>query len=496
MGANLGLFTGANLSQQLNLAPQLLNWLNLLQVSTLDLNTLVRHELESNPALEEELPAGDETGDEIPDEVSAEDLQADPQEIRLDDGTMNDRFSMLADMDDEWRTADAPRLANTDQLQEKHDFMMDHLVKGVSLQDELDQAITYSDLSGEDANLAREMAGYIDERGYFSASLDDFAEHCSISRDRAWSVLLKFQNAVPPGIGARDLRECLILQLAALRCDTRLAERLVNEFLDMLAQTPAKVAEQLGVSAEELDAALNMIRLLDPEPGRLYQQVPVEYVAADLEITVEEGMLQVELCSPHMPTLQLSQYCKRLLESKQGSKTDLDYIRQKLRDAEFLIQGISQRQETMLKVARQIMRVQKEFLSTPEGQLEPLTMNKVAAIIGVHETTVSRAVANKFVRIPRGLIEMRAFFKTGYRCADGSSVTPERVKERLAGLIDAELSRTPLTDAQLAEQFKAQGIRLARRTIAKYREEMGILSSKERGKCVGISLTKTDFFPA
>lgn len=482
MSANLGLFTGANLSQQLNLAPQLLNWLNLLQVSTLDLNALVRQELDSNPALEEDAPADDEVEAAVEEELPAEEFADELQEIRLDDGSLNERFSMLAEMDDEWRTADAASPAHADLLQEKHDFMMDHLVKGISLQDELEQAIAYSDLSGEEAALARLMAGYVDERGYFAVSLDEFAAQHAVDRELAWSVLLKFQAIVPPGIGARDLRECLILQLAALRCDTRLAERLVTDCLDQLAESPQAVMAALGVSAAELEEALNMIRLLDPEPGLIYRQAPVEYVEADLEITLQADELQVELCAQRLPSLQLSQYCKRLLEAKQGSKADLDYIRQKLRDAEFLIQGISQRQETMLKVARQIMRVQKEFFVEPDGQLQPLTMNKVAAIIGVHETTVSRAVANKYVRTPRGLVEMRAFFKTGYRCADGSSVTPERVKERLSALIDAEPVAAPLTDAQLAERFKGQGIRLARRTIAKYREEMGILSSKERGK--------------
>ncbi len=313
------------------------------------------------------------------------------------------------------------------------------------------------------------------------ACLEEVAQEARTDLAEVEAALEKFQALVPPGIGARDFRECLMLQLKALGGDTELARQLVGHWLDHLAlHRHAAVAEQLGVEVAEVEAAFELIRTLDPEPGRSYQTVPVEYVEADLEISYKHGELHVELLDQRLPKLRLSSYCKRLLDARTGGKKDLEYIRNKVREANFLIQGISQRQDTMLKVARQIMRVQHEVLSSHEGALQPLTMNKVAAMIGVHETTVSRAIANKYVRSDRGLIEMRSFFKVGYRCADGSSVTPERVKSQLGVFIGVEEAAAPLTDAQLSGQFKKIGLKVARRTIAKYREEIGIPSSKER----------------
>lgn len=475
MGAHLGLVTEANLSQQLNLAPQLLNWLKLLQVPSVELNQMIQNELLSNPALELDEP----------DWTDAPEARCDESpELGLGEECYDERLAVLADIDEEWRTADqAPKLASADHLQEQNNYMMDSLVRAANLQEEIDQAIHFSELSEQEVSWMRVLAGSLNARGYLDISLDEFATECGIDADRAWVTLLHFQAIVPPGIGARDLEECLTLQLAAMRVDTCLAERIVRDHLARFAEAePDQMCELLGVDEHELQLASDQIRMLDPDPGLIYQDVPVEYVQPDLEIFAEEGAVKVELCEESAPPLRISSYCQRLLKAGQAGRADLNFVRKKLREASFIIQGIAQRQETMLKVALQIARVQQEFFLKPNGQLRPLTMNKVAAIIGVHETTVSRAVANKFVRTERGLMEMRAFFKVGYRCADGSSVTPEKIKEQLAALIEAEEPSAPLTDAGLSAIFKKQGVKVARRTVAKYREELGISSSKVRAQ--------------
>lgn len=477
MGTHVKMYASSTLSQQLNLAPQLLNWLKILQVSSVDLSELVDRELAANPALEVAPP--DESG--LNDDVVLEPLPVVSGEICFDDAGVGERLGVLADIDEEWRYADEPPLSCGGELQEKHDYVMDHIAMDSGLQDELEQAIVFSELSDEHAVLARIIAGSIDGRGYLDAALEDIAQRGGMDLSEVRIVLEKFQALAPAGIGARDLRECLVLQLMAMDSDTELAQALVMNWLDHLAAgRSALLAEHLGVALEEVEAAYRLIRTLDPEPGRRYASLPVEFVDADLEMYCKNGDLYVELVDEHLPKLQLSSYCKRLLDARQGSKEDLNYIREKVREASFLIQGISQRQDTMLKVAHQIMRVQHEFLCSATGALEPLTMNKVAAMIGLHETTVSRAIANKYVRTPRGLFEMRTFFKVGYHCADGSSVTPERVKKQLSALILAEEALSPLTDAQISEWFKKQGLNVARRTVAKYREELGIPSSKKR----------------
>lgn len=476
MSNKINMRQSSNLSQQLNLAPQLLNWLKILQVSAVDLSELVDRELASNPALEMEVPEESVVADDFAS------LSTDSDEIDLDQSEVGERLGVLADIDEEWRQADEPQVLSSHALQEKHDFMMDHLTLASSLREELEQAISFSDLSEVHARAAQIMAGSIDDRGYLDARIEDIAFEVGLSLIDTQVVLGKFQTLGPAGIGARDLRECLVLQLQALDEETELAEELVNHWLDHLVTNGRMplVAEHLGIELEMVEIAFKLIRTLDPEPGRSYRSAPVEYVEADLEILCKDGELQVELLDERIPKLQLSSYCKRLLDARKGSPTDLDYIRAKVREASFLIQGISQRQDTMLKVARQIMRVQHEYLSTENGAIQPLTMNKVAAMIGVHETTVSRAIANKFIRTERGLIEMRSFFKVGYRCADGSSITPERVKTQLAAFITTEEVLKPLTDAHLSDCFKKQGLTVARRTVAKYREELGIPSSKVR----------------
>lgn len=476
MNTNVKIHNTSNLSQQLNLAPQLLNWLKILQVSSLDLTDLVNKELSTNPALETASP--DDSG--ISDDPSSEDFSS-KTELSLEGSETGERLGVLADIDEEWRTADTQPLSTNQSLREKHDFMMDQLVKAPALQNEIEEAIICSNLKGKEIVLARIIAGSIDVRGYLDASLEEIALLAGTNLSIAETVLEKFHILAPAGIGARDFRECLSLQLRAMDSDTELAQVLVNDWLDTLAQQRyAELGEYLGVDPGDIQVAFELIRTLDPEPGKIYNSVPVEYVDADIDIYLKEGVLEVELLDNRLPRLQLSGYCKRLLEAKNGTKKDLDYIRNKVREATFLIQGISQRQDTMLKVTRQIMRVQREFLSSEDGQLQPLTMNKVAAMIGVHETTVSRAIANKYIRTERGLLDMRSFFKVGYRCADGSSITPERVKKQLSVFVGAEEEMKPRTDAQLSELFKKQGLKVARRTIAKYREEMGVPSSKER----------------
>ncbi len=477
MSTNIKMYNESNLSQQLNLAPQLLNWLKILQASSLELTQMVQNELSSNPALEVSEPEDGAPNDDY----TSEDLSLASEEAHFDESDFGERLSVLADIDEEWRAADAPSLATNDVLQEKHDYMIDHLASSSGLQGAIDESIQLADFKDVENCLIKVISGSIDERGYLDSNIEDIALQTGEDHEVIESTLKKFQQLVPAGIGARDMRECLLLQLQAMDADTDLAELLVRDWLENLAMKQDKaLADHLGIEYEDLLEALEMIRTLDPEPGRNYENSTVEYVDADLEIYMQNGELKVELLDQKLPRLQLSSYCKRLLDARNGSKEDLEFIRKKVREASFLIQGITQRQETMLKVAREIMRVQRDFLSSNEGQLQPLTMNKVASIIGVHETTVSRAIANKYIRTERGLIDMRKFFKAGYRCADGSAVTPEKVKKQISVFISMEEALKPLTDAHISDLLKKQGLKVARRTIAKYREELGIPSSKAR----------------
>jgi RNA polymerase sigma-54 factor len=282
-------------------------------------------------------------------------------------------------------------------------------------------------------------------------------------------------------VAARDLRECLLLQLNEDRPGQALAIRLLRDHADVLTSSnPEAMARAAGCTEAEVREALNTLRGLQPEPGHTFSTTPTPYISPDVIVRRVNGQYVVELVDEQLPRLRLSNSCRRLLEDRKLGTEDLTYLRRKMRSATFLIQGIGQRQETLRKVAREIVRVQERFFDDPRNELLPLTMASIAARLGVHETTVSRALANKHIETPRGIFEMRHFFRAGYACDDGSAVTPERVKEFLAGMMDRENPVVPLTDLQMARLLRNKGLKVARRTIAKYREEIEYPSSKER----------------
>jgi RNA polymerase sigma-54 factor len=482
----LGMYQGPRISQQLNLAPQLLQWLRLLQVPSTELSTLVQAELEANPALEIDEGFDVEPDFAMPDEAPGED----PCDAcdGLEDGQLDARFEALAEIDDEWRedfvqTQKAQKASNDDD-QQRHQYIMDSITASDSLQEHLLKQLTITDLQGRDIELAEVFIGSLDARGYLTVSLDEVSEMMACTKDEAIMVLGVVQQLDPPGVAARDLRECLLLQLSEEKKDHRLAIRIVAEYLDWVGRNELDaLADALHVTREEIDTALKLVRTLNPEPGLRFQAQPVEYITPDVFITREEdGSYRVELNEDNLPRLRISPLCRQLMNRKNKiNARDLTYLRRKFRRATFLIQGITQRQDTLRKVTLEMMRVQRDFFDSDEGVMKPLTMGKVAGIIGVHETTVSRALANKYVMTPRGLFELKHFFRSGYRCSDGSALTPESVKEVIERMIADENEKKPLTDLQIAQLLREEkGLKLARRTVAKYRDELGIPASKVR----------------
>ncbi|NCC50955.1 MAG: RNA polymerase sigma-54 factor [Spartobacteria bacterium] len=483
----LGIYQGPQVNQQLNLAPQLLQWLRLLQAPTVELNSLVQTELESNPVLELD-------GD-LPDhEVEAPEVAAPESDFSVDmdaaenisDTNVDARLEALTEIDNEWRedyehVARTQRQSNPED-QKRHQFIIDSLTTEDSLQEHLLKQLAAYELSEREEAAAEWLIGSLDHRGYLATPVGEIAEVLCETVAFIERVLQRVQLLDPAGIGARTLAECLLLQLDGQSGRHDVARAIVSNYMEWIARGEFDaLAEQLGVSREDIDDALDLLRTLNPEPGRTFTQQPVEYVTPDVFISREEDGFRVDLNDENIPHLSINQHCKSLLEKSELSSGDQTYIRRKLRRASFLIQGISQRQDTLRKVSDEILRVQYDFFDKDEGELKPLTMGKVANIIGVHETTVSRALANKYIETPRGLFEMKFFFRAGYRCSDGSAMTPDSVKEMIAGLVDEENETEPLTDLQIADLLKeSKGLKLARRTVAKYRDELGIPASKVR----------------
>ena len=478
MNIDIRMHQGQGLSQQLNLAPQLLNWLKLLQCPTTELGNMVARELDSNPALEHDTPEPVDTSemvqrDEAPDLSADDDFRA--------------KVDFLSEVENEWRydsrQAQSLNGPSREDALLKHQYLMDSLVGGQSLQEHLLQQAAALDMDGTDLELANLLIGSIDERGYLETSVEELAECAGVKANQLERVLAEVQTLDPAGVGARDLPECLLLQVDPGTETGALARRLIAEHIEALAgQDFDAMAEACGVDVSLIFDAAALIAGLDPTPGSSFNTPPVEYVTPDITIRHGNEGWAIELNDEHIPHLRLSPACADFLKQKSLSAGDRSYIREKLRAASFLIQGIGQRQDTLRKVTQEILRVQHAYFEEANGQLKPLTMAKVASVIGVHETTVSRALANKYIQTPRGIFEMKYFFKSGYLCNDGTALTPEAVKERIRTMIAREQVTAPLTDLDIVEQFERDGLHLARRTVAKYRDELNIPASKTRKK--------------
>jgi RNA polymerase sigma-54 factor len=482
MNLYIGLQQGLHVSQQLNLAPQLLSWLKLLQCPAMHLEQMVRQELETNPALEPDMASpGDEPGTGDPETAD------EPSPAGADDDAepLPDPLAYLMELNDEWQGdyqhSQAQHNATRQDDEDRQQFIMECISSSSGLQEHLLRQVPGLNLSPPDQRVAEYIIGSLDERGYLNATVEELADMTRFTAARVRRVLEIVQRMEPAGVAARTLGECLRLQMDDPDPATSLAARLADEFLpDLADRNYPRIAEATGRTETEIREAAGYLASLDPQPGARYGQEPIDYITPDIVIRKVGAEYQVELRDEQLPRLRISASCRRLLSESALVPDDAAYVRQKIRAATFLIQGIHQRQETLKKVAREIIRFQRDFLDRPDGQLRPLTMAKVAAVIGVHETTISRALANKYVETPRGLFELKHFFRSGYRCSDGSALTPEAVKDRIVRLVRTESLRQPLTDLDIARSLRQQGLELARRTVAKYREELQIPPSKDR----------------
>jgi RNA polymerase sigma-54 factor len=367
---------------------------------------------------------------------------------------------------------------------EAREHFYNSIVSPLTLQEHLTEQIRESGLSEERQGDAKTIVGNLTDHGYLDASLQDLAIKLQIPLERLEDALATIQNFDPPGVGAADLRECLLLQLDHLGLGSGLEAEIVDEHLDEVARNHfPQLAKKLHLSLETVIAAINHIRTLDPSPGSRFQNNGNPYVQPDVEIKPGEfGNWTPSLTGSYLPRLRINDEYKDLLSGSGDDRKTRNYLRNQIRDGRAVIRAIDQRQETILAIAREIVDRQKPFLEKGTRHLKPMTMNEIAEVIGVHPTTVSRAVAGKYIDTPHGLMEMRKFFATGYQTSDGKDVSNEGVREALQALITREDSRKPLSDSKLEKLLNEQGIKVARRTVAKYREQLSILPSHLRKK--------------
>ncbi len=459
-----------SLSQQQTLAPQMRQSLEILQANTLELGQLLNQAMEINPVLE------DITEHESLDEITDSELE---DSENYDD--WQDSY------DDDMRDLAIMERRNQGMGQdaiEAREHFYNSIVAPLTLQEHLIEQIRESGLDEQRQEDAKIIVGNLTDHGYLDAPLEELAIQLQIPLERLEDALATIQNFDPPGVGAADLRECLLLQLDFLGLGAGLEAEIVDEHLDEVARNHfPQLAKKLHLPIETIIEAIDHIRTLDPSPGSRFQNNGNPYVQPDVEIkSGDHGEWVASLTGSYLPRLRINDEYKDLLSSSTDDRKTRNYLRNQIRDGRAVIRAIDQRQETILAIAREIVDRQQPFLEKGSRHLKPMTMNDIAEVIGVHPTTVSRAVAGKYVDTPHGLMEMRKFFATGYQTSDGKDVSNEGVREALQALINSENSAKPLSDSKLEKLLNEQGIKVARRTVAKYREQLGILPSHLRKK--------------
>jgi RNA polymerase sigma-54 factor len=478
--AGPGLHQVQRLSLQQILAPQLQQSLHLLQVPTLELRTLVQEELQQNPLLEE-IPK-----DEPPVEAEAAERELDKEKPTSDEerAEFKEEFEVLSKLDDEWReyfSQTSSFRSRSPEQEEQRQHFFDSIVQQESLQQHLLQQLGFINVPDDRRKVAELIIGSINDDGYLLTPIEELAVSSGIPLEQLAEALELVQTFHPVGVGARNLKECLLIQLDRLGKSESIEAVLVNQHLDDLGRKRfPEIARAMNLSVEQVQKLANFVSTLEPKPGRMFNTEQQQYVAADVVVQKVGDDYVVMLNDEQIPHLRISNTYKELMASEEKSNDARDYIRDKIRAGKFLIKSIHQRQQTIYNIAKVIVERQREFLDQGISCLKPLTMAQVAEVVGVHETTVSRAVANKYMQTPQGLFEMKYFFTPGFETASGGSMSNTSVKEQISKLIEREDASKPLSDQEIVAVLKEQGIPIARRTVAKYRNELNILPSNLR----------------
>jgi RNA polymerase sigma-54 factor len=488
------------MSLQQVLAPQLQQSLQLLQAPTLELKALVEQELQQNPVLEEvaiedmEQKEKNDRDGETTAEAAAADPAEPPPDVTFDpssEKTANDpvedfqaEFEKLTQLDQEWRDHFAQTnlpMRQSAEDEEKRQFMFDSLVAGTSLQENLMEQVRLSDISDEQRPVAEMIIGNIDDYGYLKTSAEELAFSTGVAPNDILEVLKVIQTFHPPGVGARDLRECLMLQLERDGRQDSIEYRIVNQFMDALGKRRLpEIARGVSESVDEVQKAVARIALLEPRPGRAFLPDNDQFIMPEVFVNKSDGEFNVSTNNEQIPHLRISNTYKDLMAQADSSSEVREYIREKIRAGKFLIKSLQQRQQTILNIGKEIVKRQREFMEKGVAFLKPMTMVQVAEVVGVHETTVSRAVSGKYMQTPQGIFEMKYFFTSGIQTASGEGMSNTSVKDMIADLFKKENPQKPLSDQEVVKILGEKGIVIARRTVAKYRSELNILPSNLR----------------
>jgi RNA polymerase sigma-54 factor len=489
------------MSQQLVMTPQLQQAIKLLQLSRMELVDLVQTEMTENPLLEgtddgEEDGAAQAASPAEAAEIEAQPLPKEPErseEVKGEEGANEIDWDQYLD---HYQMQGHTAPSNRGLMDEDLPGYEATLTRKTDLVDHLTWQLRLSNLTPEEENVAMLIIGNLDESGYLRMPAVEGEDEEAAPRDPilriafeagvgvefAESVLKKVQSFDPIGVAARDLRECLMLQVRHINADTPEIVAIVERHLKHLeSKNYGAIVKDLKIPVEEVVKAVRVISRLDPKPGRAYSGEEAQYITPDVYVHKMGDRYVTVLNDDGLSKLRISSTYRQALKTGQAGSAK-DYIQDKLRSAVWLIRSIHQRQRTIYKVTESIVKFQREFLDKGIANLKPLILRDVAEDIGMHESTVSRVTTNKYVHTPQGIFELKFFFNSGVNKTGGDEIASEAVKDYIKKIVSGEDARHPYSDQQIVELLKKQGIEIARRTVAKYREVLGILPSSKRKK--------------
>ncbi|MBI5183669.1 MAG: RNA polymerase factor sigma-54 [Nitrospinae bacterium] len=464
-------------TQKLVMTPMLQQAIKLLPLARLDLVQLIRHEMVENPMLEEILLDEEDNNIETDDTERLLDDKGETENQQEEREEIDWEIYLQENIDRGISPEDYIERASIDSTIRKEISLSDYLIWQLDL-------VSYNEL---DKRIGTFLIGNIDSDGYLKSELTEIAEMCNVEVGKVEEVLKLIQTFDPSGVGARDIKECLILQVENIGGESDgsvVVKNIIERYLDQLDERHfLKIAKGLKISIEEVIRGVKFIRTLDPKPGRRFNSEDVEYIIPDIIIVKTRDDYQIIFNDEGIPTLRINPFYRGILKSKSRSDPAREYLENKFRSALWLIKGIEQRRQTIYKVVKSIIKFQRGFLDKGLPYLKPLILRTVADDINMHESTVSRVTTNKYVHTPQGIFELKFFFHSGINSVGGGDMMSSvMVKDMIKKMVSEEDPTNPIIDEQIAEMIRKRGIDIARRTITKYRKEIRILPANRRRK--------------
>lgn len=469
--------TSLQMQQTMRLSPQIIQSIEILQLPIMALIEHVQKELEENPVLEEASNLIKD-GSQIPQENEG-------LEDEIDVNNSDDEFGKFREITEDWHDyfsqASGRKRAAVEASDQKQQAIENTAAKHISLHEYLIGQLSL--INAQEYELCEHLIYNIDKNGYMECPLEEIVKSFGngVSLEQAEKALAIVQSLEPPGIGARDLKECLLLQLDerdALYPLTR--EMVLNHLGDIELKRYHLITRKTGYDLDTIKRVINLIKTLNPRPGSIFGDEIVPYAIPELKVELVDGRYEVFLLDDNLPQIYINNLYSEVLKKKDTNPEIYDYVQKKMNVAKWLIEAIEQRRSTLYKVSTKIVELQKKFLDEGIYHLSVLKMQEIADAIGVHVSTVSRAISNKYIQTPRGIFELKFFFTGGFKSNNNSMKSWETVRHRLADIIANEDKKNPLSDEDIEKKLNNDGIEISRRTITKYRKIMKIPPSRQR----------------